>query len=223
MIPEVPEPIMISADARSPMTVVLRAVRAIRVFHSGQSIVEFALLLPIILVLVLGAVDFGRVMQARVTADSAAKAGASWGASHLQNATAALPPAYGLSTNPKNCGAGLTYPPNCNILERACAEAAGLPGFSGGTVYTGDGGDQYQVCAQGSPASVCSASATQSNPYLVVAWKHNGTSFTPSNAGQRPVVGDEVTVTGTYCFKTFFPGPASTIKWDSPATYSVQP
>ena len=72
----------------------------------GQSVVEFALLLPILIALLLGAIDFGRIMQARVTSESAAKAGAHWGASHLQNATQGVEPAYGLTINPKNCGSG---------------------------------------------------------------------------------------------------------------------
>src|SRR5436190_4991922 len=119
------------------------ARRSLAKSRSGQSLVEFALMLPVLMTLILGSVDFGRVMQARVTSESSAKAGAFWGASHLQNATAALPPAYALASNPKNCGSasGLDYGPNCNILARACAEAAGLPGYSGGAAFTGDGGD----------------------------------------------------------------------------------
>lgn len=194
----------------------------------GQSVVEFAIILPVLMALVLGALDFGRVMQARVTAESAAKAGASWGASHLQNATQALPPAYALTTSPKDCGSGtgLDYPPTCNILARACAEAAGLPGYSGGKVFTSDDPSvTYQACTSGSTASVCQASASQSNPVLTVTWAHIGVTFTPSSGagGQKPVIGDTVLVAGFYCFKTFFPGPISQLTWTSSATYTVQP
>ena len=198
-----------------------------RVRNSGQSVVEFALVLPVLLILVLGAADFGRVMQARVTSESAAKAGANWGASHWQNATAAMEPAYALTANPKNCGsgAGLGYPPTCNILARACAEAGGLPGYSGGTVYTGDGGDTFRACTSGTAGGVCQASSSQSNPFLNVTWVHDGVSFTPTTTatGQRPLIGDTVIVTGTYCFKTFFPGPISQLTWTSSAQYTVQP
>lgn len=168
-------------------------------------------------------------MQARVTAESAAKAGASWGASHLQNATANLPPAYDLKNSSNKCGsgAGLDYAPTCNILARACAEAAGLPRFSGTTPpVTGYGTDKYQVCSSGSPANVCQAAPTQSNPFLVVTWADkNGNSYTPTPnpSSRKPVIGDSVTVTGTYCFKTFFPGPMSQLTWTSGATYTVQP
>ncbi len=42
---------------------------------SGQSLVEFALLLPLLLVIVLGVVDFGRVFQAGIVMESATRAG----------------------------------------------------------------------------------------------------------------------------------------------------
>ena len=42
----------------------------------GQSMVEFALLLPILLVLLLGVADFGRVFEAGIVTESAARAGA---------------------------------------------------------------------------------------------------------------------------------------------------
>jgi hypothetical protein len=189
-------------------------------------LVEFALIFPVLLALILGSVDFGRVMQARVTSESSAKSGAFWGASHLQNATAALPPAYALASSPKNCGSasGLDYGPNCNILARACAEAAGLPGYSGGAAFTGDGGDSYQVCSSGSTGGVCTPSGGQSNPFLTVAWSHLGVAFTPGpGSGPKPAIGDALTVTGVYCFKTFFPGPMSRLTWSSAVTFSVQP
>jgi hypothetical protein len=185
----------------------------------AQSVVEFALVLPLLIALLLGCIDFGRVMQARVTSESAAKAGAQWGSAHLQNATAALPPAYAL-----NCGSGaLAYSPNCNILARACAEASGLPGFAGTTpAKTGGGGDSYQICSSGSSANVCQPSSSQSNPFLTVTWSRNGTTFTPTST-LPPAIGDAVMVTGWYCFKTLFPGPASPVSWSSGATYTVQP
>ena len=206
-----------------------RPMRRIRsasaAISSGQALVELALILPVIFLIFIGAIDFGRVMQARVTSESSAKAGAQWGASHIQNATQALEPAYGLQGSPKNCGTGLTYPPTCNILSRACAEAQGLPGFSGGTPYQSDDpAIQYQACTYGTAAGVCSPSATQSNPFLVVTWMRAGVAFTPTTSAAARV-GDTVTVTGTYCFKTFFPAflRISQITWTSPATYTVQP
>jgi Flp pilus assembly protein TadG len=202
-----------------------RRRRAPRTWPHGQAIVEFALILPVLLLLFLGAIDFGRVMQARVTSESSAKAGAQWGASHIQNATQPLEPAYLLNASPGDCGAGLTFPPTCNILLRACAEAQGLPGFSGGTIYQSDDPTiTYRACTTGSAANVCSASATQANPFLTVTWKRAGVAYTPTTSA-APRIGDTVTVSGAYCFKTFFPQflPISTLKWSSPATYTVQP
>ena len=46
----------------------------------GQSVVEFALLLPLLLVLLLGVADFGRVFQAGIVVESAARAAAEAGA-----------------------------------------------------------------------------------------------------------------------------------------------
>src|SRR5438034_10521344 len=80
-----------SATARRP----IRRDRD-RYRDAGQSFAEFALILPVLITLVLGAIAFGRVMQSWVSSESSAKAGASWGASHLQNATQALEPAYAL-------------------------------------------------------------------------------------------------------------------------------
>jgi hypothetical protein len=44
--------------------------------HRGQSLVEFALVLPMLLVLLLGIADFGRVFQAGIVTEAAARSGA---------------------------------------------------------------------------------------------------------------------------------------------------
>ena len=46
----------------------------------GQSMVEFALVLPMLLILLLGIVDFGRVFQAGIVTEAAARNGAEAGA-----------------------------------------------------------------------------------------------------------------------------------------------
>lgn len=164
----------------------------------GQSLVEFALILPVLIVLLLGAVDFGRLLQARVTAESALRAGASWGATNLLTARQPFPPA-----GTGSCGA-YSFSPSCNVLARACAEAAGFPNFSGGPTRTGSGGSTYQTCSSGSAANVCTPSGSQSNPFLSVAWSHAGAgpgvTFDPTSS--MPVAGDVITVSGTFCFKT---------------------
>jgi Flp pilus assembly protein TadG len=48
----------------------------------GQSLVEFALILPLLLVLMSGVLDFGRAMYAYVAISNAAQAGAEFAARH---------------------------------------------------------------------------------------------------------------------------------------------
>ncbi len=193
----------------------------------GQGLVEFTLVLPVLMVVLLGAVDFGRLMEARVTSEAATRAGASWGAGILANSTEPLDPVFAFSTS--KCGFG----PTCNIEARACAEAAGLPGYSGGPALQGSGDSPitYRDCAHNYASStnvvgnVCSPSATQSNPFLTVTWRHaNGTTFTPSGATPA-VVGDTIEVDGTYCFKTLIPWPLvpKQITWSTAARFTVQP
>ncbi len=194
----------------------------------GQGLVEFALVAPILMLVLAGAIDFGRVMQARVTAESATRAGASWGAGILANATEALSPVYSYSTG--TC----RYGPTCNIEVRACDEAAGFPNYSGGELLTGAGTNAltYRDCAwnyMGSPNSssgTCSPSATQSNPFLTVRWwSSDGTTELFPTPTSRPGVGDRIEVKGTFCFKTLFPWPAipSPIMLTTSATYTIQP
>jgi len=193
----------------------------------GQGLVEFTLVLPIIMLVLLGAVDFGRLMQARVTAEAATRAGASWGAGILANSTEPLDPVFAYSTN--KCGFG----PTCNIEARACAEAAGIPNYSGGPALQGNGDNPltYRDCAHNYASStnvvgnVCSPSGTQSNPFYTVTWRHsNGFTFTPT--GVLPaVVGDTIEVTGTFCFKALIPWPLvpKQITWTEVSRFTVQP
>ncbi len=62
-----------------------RRRRSLRRFFGdkrGQSLVEFGLLLPILVLLVLGAIDFGRVYFAYVSVTNGARNGADYAASH---------------------------------------------------------------------------------------------------------------------------------------------
>lgn len=188
----------------------------------GQTVVEFALLAPVLLLLLLGAIDFGRLLQARVTAESSARAGASWGAAHLQNATALLDPVYALTT--KDC----IYGPTCNIEYRACREAAGFPGYSGGAILTGGGQSpvDYLACTSGSKLNVCQPSATQSNPFLSVIWRdNNGNIVNPDGTTTQAKVGYSIEVDGTFCFQTIFPTPTimHEVTWTSRSVFVITP
>ena len=50
--------------------------------HRGQSLVEAAIVMPVFLLLVLGAVDFGRAFSASLTVENAARQAAAYAAQH---------------------------------------------------------------------------------------------------------------------------------------------
>lgn len=61
----------------------------------GQSLVEFALLLPLLLVILLGVADFGRVFQAGIVMESATRAAAEAGAvEYLRQVSSGIEPDY---------------------------------------------------------------------------------------------------------------------------------
>lgn len=83
----------------------------------GQSLVEFALLLPLLLLIVLGVVDFGRVFQNGIIMESASRAGAEAAALEYLREVAGKDP---------------TYEPDYDRIrnvaaEVACREASRLP------------------------------------------------------------------------------------------------
>ncbi len=113
----------------------------------GQSFVEFALLLPLLLILVLGTVDLGRAYFASVSLENAVKEGAFFGAREPDCATA-----------------GATCPDPSNVKARVDLEMNGMTVTNfqakcfapGTTVFTGAGkaltacedGDLYYVASQ---------------------------------------------------------------------------
>lgn len=60
----------------------LRIHRAGRHGSRGQGLVEFALVLPVLLLVLLFAIDFGRLFNAAVTLNNAARVGANYAATH---------------------------------------------------------------------------------------------------------------------------------------------
>lgn len=54
--------------------------------NSGQSLVEFALLLPVLILFIFGAMDFGRAFTAYIAINSAAREAAHYGSQSLDNA-----------------------------------------------------------------------------------------------------------------------------------------
>ena len=51
----------------------MRIIRKTKKNESGQSLIEFALILPILLMLVMGIVEFGWIIMAKVTVNNAAR------------------------------------------------------------------------------------------------------------------------------------------------------
>lgn len=52
----------------------------------GQSLVELALLVPVLILILIGIIDFGRVFNAYITITNAAREGARYGAMHPDDA-----------------------------------------------------------------------------------------------------------------------------------------
>lgn len=76
--------------------------------HRGQSLVEFALILPILLTLVGAAIDIARLYQGWITLEGATRDAAEYAATKDSNATAALTDAKSI----------------------ICTQTAALPGFA---------------------------------------------------------------------------------------------
>ena len=72
--------------------------------ETGQALVEFALVLPLLMLLVLGAVDFGRAMYAVITVNNASFHSALWAAQKLRQGVA-------------GCGSGSTSATFCCPVE----------------------------------------------------------------------------------------------------------
>ena len=105
---------------------------------SGQSVVEFTLVLPILLLLLLTVADFGRFFAAGITVESIARTAAEYAAREYLREKVAVggapldPAAYARV--------------HANAWQTVCDEAAGLPG-----VATGDHDDP----CTGIPTMVC--------------------------------------------------------------------
>jgi hypothetical protein len=81
---------------------------------NGQSLVEFALIIPIVLLLVMGTLDLGRALYVKISLESAAREGAyqysyTKDATSTKNAIVAEATNLGLSVNPAT-DITITYP-----------------------------------------------------------------------------------------------------------------
>ncbi len=156
----------------------------------GQSLVEFALVLPMLLVLLLGVADFGRVFQAGITIEAAARNGAEAAAQEylqlMRGATLPLPTA--------------DYQRLHDVaIQSVCEEAVNLANFAPGTPC---GMPAVSVCVHDGYDPLC---ATESGSAPVECPSIRGMSSIPANnapngpnGGQLP----HVEVRACYRFTT---------------------
>ncbi|MEO8247315.1 MAG: TadE/TadG family type IV pilus assembly protein [Chloroflexota bacterium] len=128
----------------------------------GQSLVEFALVLPMLLVLLLGIADFGRVFQAGITMEAAARNGAEAAAQEylqlVRGATLPLP-------------TGDYQRLHDLAVESVCEEASALQNASTGTpcgmpvvaVCIHDGHDPLCAAEAGAAPTACSSIRSMSS------------------------------------------------------------
>ena len=87
---------------------------------TGQSLVEFALLVPILMLIMVGVVDLGRVYYAYLTVVNSAREGARYGATHPNAGTTAIQnqakrEAQGSGIDPSSLTVrSVNYPEGCN-------------------------------------------------------------------------------------------------------------
>lgn len=102
----------------------------------GQSLVEFALLLPLLLTILLGVADFGRVFQAGIVTESAARAAAEAGALEYLREVAGKDDSYVVPAS--------SYERIRNVAVAVACSEAKLPNA-----------DPESDCATGPAISVC--------------------------------------------------------------------
>ena len=168
----------------------------------GQSLVEFALLLPLLLVIVLGVVDFGRVFQSGIVMESATRAGAEAAALEYLREIAGKDPLY----EPD-------YERIRNVAaEVACREAIRMPNADAPNcdqwpiiricIHDAAGGDGVDC---GTPGLKGSAAVPADCPQTDGGWTAASTlavADTPANPDPR---GAYIEVRTCYRFTTLLP------------------
>ncbi|MEP7216672.1 MAG: TadE family protein [Anaerolineaceae bacterium] len=110
----------------NPVRATRVGLRRLRSTETGQSLVEFAMVLPLFLVLLFGLVDFGRAFYSWMLITNAAREGARTGA--VQKDWASMKTAaYDSMCNP--------YPGNCSLdTTKMVLASSGVQGARGGQV-----------------------------------------------------------------------------------------
>ena len=160
----------------------------------GQALAEFALILPLLLVVLLGVVDFGRVFAASITTEAAARDGAEMGAiERLRN----RPP-----TDPAE---RITYYTALHeeVARAVCSEMSVLPNTTFNPAdRTCSSLPVVRVCVRddvdplcGAPIAGFASSVPSQCGHILVAW---------SNASGGAVASHSVEVRVCYQFTTLF-------------------
>lgn len=108
--------------------------------RSGQSLVEFALILPLLLLIVVGAIDLGRVYVMTITMENAAKEGAFFGARNPTCDSNVTPGCL----DPQNVTARVT-----NELDGLVPDALVARCYAPGTVDFSGAGKALSACKDG--------------------------------------------------------------------------
>jgi Flp pilus assembly protein TadG len=80
-------------------------IRSFLKSERGTSVIEFAIIMPVLIFLVIGIIDVGRGMYFGIVAQNAARAGAAYGSQSLSTAE----DGSGMSTAASTDGAGVTW------------------------------------------------------------------------------------------------------------------
>jgi Flp pilus assembly protein TadG len=113
--------------------------------NHGAALVELALLLPVLMLLVVGAIDFGRAYFVYLEVVSAAHAGAEYGSLHPTDTTGMSTAATQSAPNVSNltvptavygceCSDGSSYTASCSTVP-TCTASAGPPARASNVVY----------------------------------------------------------------------------------------
>jgi hypothetical protein len=161
-------------------------IRRGRTRSRGQALVEFALVLPLFITLVLAVFDIGRVIWARNDLENAAREGGRYAIVHGDSIG-------------QSCPAG----PSASIYSTAptASSACPYPAPSKQSVY--DAVRNYAWAGGGRPSSCTSADATTSGPCITVCY---GTSCSGDTDGVSTTIrGTSVTVTATSSISLILP------------------
>ena len=131
-------------------------------YHQGQSLLEMALIIPILLVLIIGALEFGRLFFTKIVLTNAAREGA-----------------YYLTTHPDDYDSGTDSAPNTVIAAQAEAADSGIPDITVDIT-------PKNCCTQGQYSFEITA-ATNVHNILILGFLGNDFSITATNHAEYPV------------------------------------